>query len=709
MPHTTFDSVVTSNNPNDKVRTFYWPLDLQIKEINDKFVILGYKIQYTVVVIDIITREKFKKISPTLSKSQPTLKKLSVVGTINFKSKKLSSLISFDCKSQKPINNTNYTIIYFKPPLSSNLEYYSLDPITIDIFWSNYKTEYNFKKEITLKFKDKLNYHFISEPAGTGGKRDYFISHLMMDNYEKGQMKNVLRLVNLTNYTRSKLAKLNDEFEYSQFDKFKFNIGNFFEMIIFIISIFYNFLIVNFFHCLTEICSFPILKFRSFSSKNLKAFEKIKDKQDTNNKDNDNDRNMNSKNRTTVLDYSIFKSYNVITLKLISYTIHQFNFRANQLCNLPSQFKKLKRSKVESEALILQGTKFSPTEYIKFYNTLWLIINDLLIGIIISNLIITNESKIEEFIIRNLTKYQNLLSETVIWLMNSPAGFKLNNNLCNFIGQLAIWVIEFWRQTIINLFIEKLPIIIKIVENLTRYGGLSIGIAFLIDILLILTINIRGFYIALTRIYYCQLKILNTLFRLFYGKKLNILKEGRIDSNFFEIDQLMIGIILFTTLIYLLPTIFIFYFTFVICQIILLFVKLNLKLTLILINHLPIVVILLTIKHKERLPSSITIEYEYEYKEDNEKDNDSDQLLFKLSTKCLTMREIWDSHMNSLLNFNLFNLNNSYVEIMQRECLNTDEIVKDILENWKSINIGTLIKRIVFGQPIRDYDYKRMF
>ena len=49
-----------------------------------------------------------------------------------------------------------------------------------------------------------------------------------------------------------------------------------------------------------------------------------------------------------------------------------------------------------------------------------------------------------------------------------------------------------------------------------------------------------------------------SLWRLFRGKKWNILRE-RVDTAEYDISQLFLGTLLFTTLVFLLPTILLYY------------------------------------------------------------------------------------------------------------------------------------------------------
>lgn len=63
------------------------------------------------------------------------------------------------------------------------------------------------------------------------------------------------------------------------------------------------------------------------------------------------------------------------------------------------------------------------------------------------------------------------------------------------------------------------------------------------------------------RLYHLQAYTLSSLWRLFRGKKWNVLRL-RVDSALYNIDQLCVGTLLFTVLLFLLPTTLLYYFVF---------------------------------------------------------------------------------------------------------------------------------------------------
>ena len=141
----------------------------------------------------------------------------------------------------------------------------------------------------------------------------------------------------------------------------------------------------------------------------------------------------------------------------------------------------------------------------------------------------------------------------IIWLMGWPAGLKLNGELAEFLGALSLWVIECWNQTVTPLITSHLPTIVYFI-GFSSFAGASMPIAIFSDLLSLLTLHIYSIYIASARIFNLQLTIIYSLFQLFRGKKRNVLRH-RIDSCDYDLDQLLLGTILFTLLFFLLPTV----------------------------------------------------------------------------------------------------------------------------------------------------------
>ena len=131
-------------------------------------------------------------------------------------------------------------------------------------------------------------------------------------------------------------------------------------------------------------------------------------------------------------------------------------------------------------------------------------------------------------------------------------------------------------------------------------------IALFSDLLSLLTFHIYSFYVASARIFHWQLTIIISLFHLFRGKKNNVLRN-RIDSCDYDLDQLLLGTILFTVLAFLLPTVLVFYLTFALSRMAIIITKAVLDTLLAFLNHFPLFALMLRVKDPWRLPGQLQV------------------------------------------------------------------------------------------------------
>lgn len=288
-------------------------------------------------------------------------------------------------------------------------------------------------------------------------------------------------------------------------------------------------------------------------------------------------------------------------LKDISATAQQIEIRLQQFCYWPMQYVKLRQRKMNWASVTT-----SHPDYIRFYNSLWLVANDVIIGIAVGSYII-EQSEFLAFQINELLRLYTVeaLQSSITWLMGQPAGLKLNGELAAFLGELFLWVIDYWSSCIEALS-PALPQIVWFI-GFSSFAGASMPLAMFSDLLSALTIHIYSFYLASARIYHWQLTIIQSLFHLFRGKKHNVLRN-RIDSCDYDLDQLLVGTILFTLLFFLLPTVMVFYLNFAIARMVIISMKAGFDTLLSCLNHFPLFALMLRIKDSRRLPGGIRFE-----------------------------------------------------------------------------------------------------
>lgn len=181
----------------------------------------------------------------------------------------------------------------------------------------------------------------------------------------------------------------------------------------------------------------------------------------------------------------------------------------------------------------------------------------------------------------------------------------MNTELAAFLGDLFLWVIDYWAGCI-SLLRPNLPALVQII-GFSAFAGATMPISIFSDLVSLLTLHIYSFYVASARIFHWQLTIIISLFHLFRGKKRNILRN-RIDSCDYDLDQLLLGTILFTLQFFLLPTVFVFYLTFASARIAVIGLKAALEMGLACLNHFPLFAVMLRLKDPGRLPGGIYFE-----------------------------------------------------------------------------------------------------
>ncbi|XP_070703804.1 phosphatidylinositol N-acetylglucosaminyltransferase subunit Q [Pempheris klunzingeri] len=194
------------------------------------------------------------------------------------------------------------------------------------------------------------------------------------------------------------------------------------------------------------------------------------------------------------------------------------------------------------------------------------------------------------------------LEELLQWLMGAPAGLKMNRALDQVLGRFFLYHIHLW--------ISYIHLMSPFIEGILWYGGLSacLGLTFalslLSDMIALLTFHIYCFYVYGARLYCMKIYGLSSLWRLFRGKKWNVLRQ-RVDSCSYDLDQLFIGTLLFTILLFLLPTTALYYLVFTLLRLVVVLFQGVLHLSVDFINSFPLFAVGLRICRSYRLAEGV--------------------------------------------------------------------------------------------------------
>nr|XP_020502945.1 phosphatidylinositol N-acetylglucosaminyltransferase subunit Q [Labrus bergylta] len=194
------------------------------------------------------------------------------------------------------------------------------------------------------------------------------------------------------------------------------------------------------------------------------------------------------------------------------------------------------------------------------------------------------------------------LEELLQWLMGAPAGLKMNRALDQVLGRFFLYHIHLW--------ISYIHLMSPFIEGILWYGGLSacLGLTFalslLSDMVALLTFHIYCFYVYGARLYCLKIYGLSSLWRLFRGKKWNVLRQ-RVDSCSYDLDQLFIGTLLFTVLLFLLPTTALYYLVFTLLRLVVVLFQGVLHLSVDFINSFPLFAVGLRVFRSYRLAEGV--------------------------------------------------------------------------------------------------------
>ncbi|KAJ8250891.1 hypothetical protein GJAV_G00214450 [Gymnothorax javanicus] len=194
------------------------------------------------------------------------------------------------------------------------------------------------------------------------------------------------------------------------------------------------------------------------------------------------------------------------------------------------------------------------------------------------------------------------LQELLQWLMGAPAGLKMNGALDEVLGRFFLYHIHLWISYIhlMSPFIEGILWYVGLCAGL----GLTFALSVLSDILALLTFHIYCFYVYGARLYCLKIYGLSSLWRLFRGKKWNVLRQ-RVDSCSYDLDQLFIGTLLFTILLFLLPTTALYYLVFTLLRLVVVLVQGLIHVSVEFINSFPLFAVSLRLCRPYRLTEGV--------------------------------------------------------------------------------------------------------
>ncbi|XP_069425519.1 phosphatidylinositol N-acetylglucosaminyltransferase subunit Q isoform X4 [Ovis canadensis] len=246
------------------------------------------------------------------------------------------------------------------------------------------------------------------------------------------------------------------------------------------------------------------------------------------------------------------------------------------------------RHRLDQLTLVVSAPRAGgPTQLMRKANTLVSVLLDMALGLLLLSWLHRKDrfAQLAEALVPVADRVAEELQHLLQWLMGAPAGLKMNRALDQVLGRFFLYHIHLWISYIhlMSPFIEHILWHL----GLSACLGLTVALSILSDIISLLTFHIYCFYVYGARLYCLKIHGLSSLWRLFRGKKWNVLRQ-RVDSCSYDLDQLFIGTLLFTILIFLLPTTALYYLVFTLLRLLVVTVQGLVHLLVDLINSLPL-------------------------------------------------------------------------------------------------------------------------
>ncbi|SCZ97426.1 BZ3500_MvSof-1268-A1-R1_Chr4-2g07206 [Microbotryum saponariae] len=245
----------------------------------------------------------------------------------------------------------------------------------------------------------------------------------------------------------------------------------------------------------------------------------------------------------------------------LSATVQQLRLRMSQGFMLPSQYRLIRHAKRNTRERDAHSLVCGRVHYISCFNLLWLIANDVIVGIAIASFVCENHVVIGRGL-GELLRMSNSawLSKLLMWLNDWPGGIKLNYELASMFTTAFLWASTKWDGQIIAPLTTVMPELVYLV-GASAYGGTTLFLSVISDVLSLLTLHLFGFYIFATSLFRWHIALLRAVFNIFRGKRYNTLRH-RVEPAVYETDQLLLGTILFMLAAFLFPTVLAFYLAF---------------------------------------------------------------------------------------------------------------------------------------------------
>lgn len=185
---------------------------------------------------------------------------------------------------------------------------------------------------------------------------------------------------------------------------------------------------------------------------------------------------------------------------------------------------------------------------------------DLLLGALTCIVILSFADHCQKLLSMALNSDEQLRA-AILWLENFPAGFKLNEPLTRNMGRELLHLLDYWHHHVLHFLLGssgQRVVLLQCLGLTSLTFGLSTMLALVVDIVQVVTLHLTMTCICFAKVHQFQVYMLGSLWKLFQGKKRNPLR-GRTDTMEYDSMQLLVGMLVFTSVLFLFTTILVYY------------------------------------------------------------------------------------------------------------------------------------------------------
>lgn len=249
------------------------------------------------------------------------------------------------------------------------------------------------------------------------------------------------------------------------------------------------------------------------------------------------------------------------------------------------------------------------------WNALLLYVCDMALGYLLSSALEAHEAWLVQRGVQLLDAMDAPALRSVLdWLAHWPLGIKLNTELALFSRDVLASIAEAHSAYVLQPLFAHLSQFVQGCCWVSRCLGATVLLSVLLDTLMVLGMHVRGMYFLVRHVYLFFTRAAGSLFDMFRGKKRNPIHHGRLDTAEYEVDQLFLGTILFTLLVFLFPTVLMFYATVAAAHLAVLCVYAGLVSLVRLLGALPLYTLILRVWNSARVPCGVALVGQYRMK-----------------------------------------------------------------------------------------------